>query len=81
MHVLVHIQWCASAIHRCLAITPPDQLQVDIFVTLAQPERPMSETEVTEEDEDLRLRADVSEDDAIVYLSVCLPICCSATSL
>jgi hypothetical protein len=35
-----HIQWCASAIRRCLAIAPPGQLQVDIHVTLAKPDPP-----------------------------------------
>ncbi|KAF7976337.1 hypothetical protein HWV62_7072 [Athelia sp. TMB] len=36
-----HIQWCASTLHRCLAMVPAPGLQVDIFVTnFTPPARP-----------------------------------------
>ncbi|KAA1471129.1 hypothetical protein DENSPDRAFT_837057 [Dentipellis sp. KUC8613] len=28
-----HIQWCATVLRRCMALVPPDLLQVEIFVT------------------------------------------------
>ncbi|THH33845.1 hypothetical protein EUX98_g258 [Antrodiella citrinella] len=31
-----HIQWCASALRRCMSLVPPSELQVDIFVTNAK---------------------------------------------
>ncbi|TCD71873.1 hypothetical protein EIP91_000005 [Steccherinum ochraceum] len=32
-----HIQWCASALRRCMALVPSSELQIDIFVTNAKP--------------------------------------------
>ncbi|CAL1704471.1 unnamed protein product [Somion occarium] len=32
-----HIQWCASALRKCLAILPSPELQIDIFVTNMKP--------------------------------------------
>lgn len=31
-----HIQWCASAIKRCMALLPGSELEVNVFVTKAQ---------------------------------------------
>ncbi|KAI0950594.1 hypothetical protein AcW1_005733 [Taiwanofungus camphoratus] len=32
-----HIQWCASLLRQCMAMVPPSELQVDIFVTNIKP--------------------------------------------
>jgi hypothetical protein len=33
MRSSAHIQWCATALRRCLSLVPPSGLQIDIFVT------------------------------------------------
>ncbi|KAH8106959.1 hypothetical protein BXZ70DRAFT_915826 [Cristinia sonorae] len=32
-----HLQWCASALRRCMALVPSSELQIDIYVTNAKP--------------------------------------------
>lgn len=32
-----HVHWCAQALRRCMSLVPSSELQIDIFVTHAQP--------------------------------------------